>query len=431
MGARSHSVQLVAEDCRGCTNCIKLCPTQAIRVRAGKAQINLDRCIDCGECIRACENHAKVAVTDPLAAIRSFDYAVALPAPALYGQFGLDVEPEEIHGALLALGFSEVWEVALGADQLTEPIRQAIAATGTRPLISAACPAIVRLLQVRFPALIENLVPVVSPLWTVATAARGQLERDRALAGKRIGLFFLTPCPAKVMEVREPSWAEQSPVDGAISIVELYGPIKKLLGQGLSSPLSSTGVGIGWARSGGENQALGLRRQLAVDGIHSVLEVLDEIELGKLSDVDYVEALACRGGCVGGSLNVANPFLARVKIRELATNRGEQTRSQLEISDFSFPNRPEPRPGFGLDADLVRAMDKLEHLEQALDKLPGLDCGSCGAPTCRALAEDIVQGQVGELDCVFRLREEVQVMAEELLQMAKRLPHAIKPRDNP
>lgn len=431
MGVRNHSVQLVAEDCRGCTNCIKHCPTQAIRVRAGKAQINLDRCIDCGECIRACENHAKVAVTDPLSMLAEYDYPVALPAPALYGQFGLDVEPEEIHGALLELGFAQVLEVAQGADQLTEPIAQAIANCRTRPLISAACPAIVRLIQVRFPALIENLVPVASPLWTAATAGRAELAKRASLAGKRVGLFFLTPCPAKVMEIREPPWAEKSPVDGAISIVELFGPVKKLLGKGLTSPLQSTGVGIGWARSGGENQALGLRRQLAVDGIHSVLEVLDEIELGRLSDVDYVEGLACRGGCVGGSLNVANPFLARVKIRELATARVKQPKIPLTLDSFLFPKKPEPRPGFGLDPDFIRAMDKLEHLEQALHKLPGLDCGSCGAPTCRALAEDIVQAEAGELDCVFRLREEVQQMAEELLQMARRLPHAIKPRDNP
>ena len=84
---RFHSVRLEKDKCRGCTNCLKRCPTEAIRVRGGRAHIIDERCIDCGECIRVCDYHAKVAVTDPLSSISRFKYKIALPAPSLYGQF--------------------------------------------------------------------------------------------------------------------------------------------------------------------------------------------------------------------------------------------------------------------------------------------------------------------------------------------------------
>ena len=78
-----HSVHLDEKLCRGCINCIKRCPTQAIRVRNGKARINSKFCIDCGECIRVCPHHAKQASYDSLDTMKTYQYTVALPAPSM------------------------------------------------------------------------------------------------------------------------------------------------------------------------------------------------------------------------------------------------------------------------------------------------------------------------------------------------------------
>ena len=121
---RFHSVRLDKDKCKGCTNCLKRCPTEAIRVRGGRAHIIDERCIDCGECIRVCEFHAKYALTDPLATINRFKYKIALPAPSLYGQFKKLVSPSQILEGLLRMGFDDVFEVAAGADIVTRAIRE-------------------------------------------------------------------------------------------------------------------------------------------------------------------------------------------------------------------------------------------------------------------------------------------------------------------
>src|SRR6056297_1671171 len=95
-----HSVTLDEEKCKGCTNCIKRCPTEAIRVRDGKARIINERCIDCGECIRVCPQHAKKAITDSYEMLKNFEYTVALPAPSFYAQFDAKYSRNKILTAL-------------------------------------------------------------------------------------------------------------------------------------------------------------------------------------------------------------------------------------------------------------------------------------------------------------------------------------------
>lgn len=437
-----HAVRLIQDKCKGCVNCIKHCPTEAIRVRGGKAEILELRCIDCGECIRVCPNHAKTAIADTTEMLKDYRVRVALPAPALYGQFDDRVTPQEIINGLIDIGFDDVFEVAVAADLVAVQVRRELEKdSGVRPLVSSSCPAVVRLIQVRFPNLIDHIVPVVSPMRLAAQLARKEAARRFKVAEDEIGLFFLSPCPGKVAAIREPTGFQTRAVDAAIPIAEIIGPLQKAIRDGRADPRprakqKASPLGIGWARAGGENQAVAHGRQISVDGVHNVIDVFEDIERGKLSHLDYVEALACTGGCVGGVLTVENSFIARRRIRILteppadgkrrARRSPESMVDALEDRIFRHEKPIEPRPAMALSDDMKEAIRRMERMESILEDLPGLDCGSCGAPTCHAMAEDIVRGHGVETDCVFVLRERVHELAQELGELSSKLPPAMK-----
>ncbi|MDF2570599.1 MAG: rsxB 1, partial [Sporomusa sp.] len=289
MEERYHSVRLVAERCQGCVNCTKRCPTEAIRIRGGKAHITSSRCIDCGECIRHCPSHAKTAVTDELTDLKKYKHNIALPAPSLYGQFNVDIPVRAILSGLLKLGFDEVFEVAHGAEIISLAIRDYLKRTDIlRPAISSACPAVVRLIQVKFPELIDHLVPFDAPVEVAARLARAEAESLLGLEPESIGVWFITPCPAKMTAVNQPLGTEKSSITGAIAISKIYSELFKVVTADIQDARrQASWVGVGWAVPGGETSAVGVENVLVVHDIHHVTNVLEQVALGKLKGVDY------------------------------------------------------------------------------------------------------------------------------------------------
>jgi len=426
---RYHSVRLDQDKCKACTNCLKRCPTEAIRVRGGRAHIIDERCIDCGECIRVCEYHAKYAQTDPLATINRFKYKIALHAPSLYGQFKKLANASQILEGLLRMGFDDVFEVAAGADIVTRAIRERMRSMTPEqlPVISSACPAITRLIQVRFPELIPHIIDVRQPMEVAAMVAKREFCQKRSVPESEVGCFFITPCAAKMTAIRNPIGQEQSAVDGAISMLEIYG---LLAGHIKNYPTEiklsrATSFGVGWANNGGEALAVCPENSMAVDGIENVIRVLEEIENNKLHDLVFFEGAACTGGCVGGPLTFENGYIARGTIRTLmktsdlrhpdaAVKASYLTKYPLQTNRKITPNSV-----MKLDEDIVEAMRKMEQLEQIVKSLPGYDCGSCGSPTCRTFAEDIVRGNANKMDCIHILKDQLKIMAQKMVELAK------------
>ncbi|NLX76888.1 MAG: 4Fe-4S binding protein [Clostridiaceae bacterium] len=418
-----HSVTLEEDKCRGCTNCIKHCPTEAIRVRNGKATIIKERCIDCGECIRVCPYHAKKAVTDPISELSKYPVKVALPAPSLYGQFGQDISRERILKGLLELGFDWVFEVAKAAEIVSDATRRIIGAGNVKkPVISSACPAVVRLVQVRFPNLINNLLKIESPMEVAARIAKQTITERENIPAEEIGIFFISPCAAKVTSVKAPYEKKESFVNGVLSMKDIH---IKLLEKIKSIPwdfdgdlVSSGAYGVGWAGSGGECSALETPRTLAVHGIHNVINIFEEIVEDRLKNVDFVEALSCTEGCLGGPLTVVNPFVASTNLKWQVNRAKERDFSgentAADYQDLLWTKDMEYKPILKLDDNMMKAMIKMQKLEEINDGLPGLDCGACGSPSCRALAEDIVRGLAFETDCIFKLREKVSDLADHM-----------------
>ena len=415
------------DKCVGCTNCIKRCPTEAIRVREGKAIITPERCIDCGVCIRVCPHHAKKAKFDHLELLNRFTYNIALPAPALYGQFRHLDHIDLILTALKRLGFDDVFEVSKAAELVSDATRKIISDGNIpKPIISSACPAIVRLIRVRFPELCAHVLPLHSPMEIAALIAKKEAHQKTGLPIEQIGVFFITPCAAKVTDIKSPVGTTVSHVDGAIAISEIYHQIADVMKRiEKVEPLSQSGViGVGWASSGGEASALLNDRYLAADGMENIIDILEGLEEERIQGIDFVELNACTGGCVGGVFCIENAYVAKARLQSLRRYLPvAKNHLSANIPDYmKWTDGLEFTPVLKLSDNLEEAMDMMNQINRICERFPGLDCGACGAPTCHAFAEDVVCGLADKSNCIFVMKEEIKQVTDTLSHMAHMNP---------
>lgn len=399
------TVVLDDEKCIGCITCMRRCPTEAIRIVNGKAKIQYEKCINCGECIRSCKGGAKRPVYDSFDLVKSYPYKIALPSPSLFGQFNHLDDPNYVIEGLLALGFDEVFEVGLAAELVTDCSKKLMAEGKLpRPVISTACPAVVELILMKFHELADHMLEVYAPAKIAAKLAKKRAI-GRGIPADDIGIFFISPCPAKVYSLHKDEVSNEKYISGVLSQSDVYFRLVEKMNK-IEKPrkLGKCGhFGINWGSSGGESNGLGLGNYIHCSGIRNVLGLLTEMSDGKLDGADFVEMNVCPGGCVGGVLNVENPFIARNKMRQLAekmkTPPATMEEFGLTTDFFLWDKEPEPITSFRFDSDVFAAMEKMMLVEEYLKKLPGIDCGACGAPSCRTHAEDVAMSG-GILNCV-------------------------------
>ncbi|MBQ3792201.1 MAG: 4Fe-4S binding protein [Clostridia bacterium] len=407
-----HSVSLDISKCKGCTSCLRRCPTEAIRIRDGHAQINASRCIDCGECIKVCTHHAKKATCDSLEDMRSFKHTVALPAPALFGQFNNLTSADYVIDGLYRLGFDDVFEVSSAAEMVSSYTRMYLKNEKLqKPLISSACPTIIRMIEINFPYLRDHVLPLLPPVEVAAYLARKRvLEEHPELKSEDVGIFFISPCSAKVSYVTNGLAGKRNNIDRVVSISDLYFRLLDVMDP--DSPpehaFKSGMVGLGWAITGGESSAIFNDSYLAADGIENCIRVLEHLDNEEFEDVEFIELNACSGGCVGGSMTVANPYIAQARLQKLKRYLPVSPNSQyVDRIPEEFYVDPDVQYAIAepLSPDRGEAMRMMNDIEKYAKSLPGIDCGSCGAPTCMAFAEDIVKNEMSIDDCTIIMRE--------------------------
>lgn len=408
MNTYEHSVYLDEKKCSGCTACLKHCPTEAIRIHGGRAVINNSRCIDCGECIRICPQGAKKAVCEKLSAMDKFKWKIALPAPSLYGQFDNLEDVDYILDGLLKIGFDDVYEVSAAAEKVSAYTRLYLKTEGVKkPVISSACPVIVRLIGLRFPSLTENIIHMLPPMEVAAFLAREKAKKEHPeLCEDEIGVCFISPCPAKVSYVKNGFAEYKSRVNAVVSINDIYFQlIAKMQPQSELKSLSNSGmIGIGWAATGGEATAIFNESYLAADGIENVIRVLDQVENGNIPQLEFIELNACPGGCVGGVMTMQNPFIAKARLqtlrRYLPVSQNFLSKDENYIPEnYIFNEIPTYHPISRLSDSMAESMRMMADIQRLKDGLPGIDCGACGAPNCRAFAEDVIKGRTGIFNC--------------------------------
>ncbi len=426
-----HSLRFDPDRCDGCMSCMRACPTAAVRVRRGSAIKLEDRCIDCGECIRVCPRVAIHPLTDQLADLSKFDCTIAIPSPTLYAQFDAETPPGLITAALKRCGFADVVCVSTACDVAkiaTELFLDQY--RGQYPLISSFCPTVVRLVQVKYPELVGQLIPILAPREIAARDAKAQKAVETGLPPERIGAVYITPCPGKIVTILEHPGMRSSYLDTAVSICDLFQTLAAAVAH-VGEPLENldgceTASGVGWAFLGGLPRFLPAENTLAVAGLLNVIRILDDVEKGRLRKYAYIECHACAEGCVGGPLTVEDPYVARAKtiklMQKLPSGPAVDRRAveqRYEDNEFLMDEPLASRPLRPLDEDISRAIAKMKERDRILAGLPRIDCGACGAPTCRAFAEDVVLGEADQGSCVFFHQRELDSRIEDLARLVQ------------
>lgn len=293
--------------------CAKACGVGAIETDSqGRAQINIDKCVSCGMCMVSCPFGAisdKSQIFQLARALTEGDKIIAEIAPAFVGQFGDNITPRNLKAALKEMGFSEVYEVALGADigAIAEAHHYVNkVATGELPfLLTSCCPSWAMLAKKYFPDMVDQVSQELTPM--VATARTIKQEHPDAR------VVFIGPCAAKKLEAMRRT--VRSDVDFVITFEELQAmfdakDIDLEDYEAESSFHNATGAGRGYAVAGGVADAIeqcineyypGVEVKIEhAEGLAECKKMLSLAKVGKKNGC-LIEGMGCPGGCSAGA----------------------------------------------------------------------------------------------------------------------------------
>lgn len=340
------------EKCIKCGRCKSACPYDAIAKKErpcqqacgvgaiesdsqGRAKINNDKCVSCGMCMVSCPFGAisdKSQIFQLAHALKDGEQIIAEIAPAFAGQFGDNITPRNIKAALQELGFSEVYEVALGADigaiaEAHHYVDKVV--TGELPfLLTSCCPSWAMMAKKFFPEIIDQISQELTPM--VATARTIKQEHPNAK------VVFIGPCAAKKLEAMRRTI--RSDVDFVVTFEELQAmfdakDIDLTKYEAESSFHNATGAGRGYAVAGGVAEAIekcineyypGTEVNIEhAEGLTECRKVLTLAKAGKMNGC-LIEGMGCPGGCVAGAGTNIPVAKAQKKIRDFVEASSSQ-----------------------------------------------------------------------------------------------------------
>jgi Na+-translocating ferredoxin:NAD+ oxidoreductase RNF subunit RnfB len=425
MNELTHGFRINTDKCDGCMACMRACPTRAIRVKQGQAKVIQELCIDCGSCLGACSTGAISATTITFAELDNFKFKVAVVSPALFAQFAMKDTPAQVGQALLSLGFDAVWKYAVDIELIDRAIRDYVQKwPGPFPLISNSCPVVVRLVQVAYPAMVDQLIRLEAPREIAGRELKRHYSRELDLNPEDIAAVYIAPCQAKTISILQPAEGIGSHLDGAVGISQIYNDLLAIMRRNAgAAETAKFGAGSGeWFISGapeGEFPNLSREYYLPLLGLSDIMKVFNDVEKGKIRNVGFLECHACQGACIGGNLTVENLYVARSKNLRLVAGRSgpspaflEEVERRFATEDFSLRAPLKPRNIEGKDVALRERVERKKQAAEFLKALPQLDCGLCGAPTCRSHAEDAARGRDEIGGCVFLSQDRIQALRE-------------------
>lgn len=387
------AIRYIKSNCINCTKCIRACPTEALSFIKGSLNLDHNKCINCDRCIEICEQRAlKVEHVDINKLISNYEYTVVLVPSSILSDFKSHKEAKQIFNAIKALGFDEVklysdieGKLYLNSLELMDKSNEF--------KISSFCPTINSLIKQNYPTLIDNIINIDYPVEVVAKNIRNQLINKN-----NIGIFSICECVSKMTLAKHPYDNDSSNVDYAISVSSIFPKINRLKNhdecdltiyeEGIQSVVSD------FYPFGQTNRSI-----ISVEGIDNVKKILDYLEFDHIKDVGMLGLFACYKGCIGGCFLWSNPFIGRLYIDKMVPYTVKLNKDFI-VSNYEKKHVLEENDNLSMK----EKMERFRKISEILNSLPQYDCGACGYPNCRALAEKIIDGN--ETDSTCRVKKE-------------------------
>ena len=407
------------ERCTGCYACIRDCPSKAIRIKDGLAEIIDERCIDCANCIRVCTTGAHQAESDVglvWQLLAQHTNVIAMFSSSFPSAL-LGCHTGQLVAAVKKLGFSEVMEDAFGANLVGVEYARLLSESKEWPIISSNCPAAVSYIKKFQPSLIRNLAPIVSPMIAMARAIKWHYNPQAKVV-------FIGPCVAKKVESMDNGVA--GVVDAVLTFTELAEMFtaKRIIPMNAGQEQFSgpkPNLGRLYAVSGGLLKGIGISDDIVLNDVMSVhgkdylIRIVDEFARGEIT-ARFANLYFCHG-CIDGPFidNELSGFRRKELIARYTRDNAdpEQTARDIkEYADIDLSCQFTPQP-------VIMPLPNEEDMRRILVKLGGTDCGACGYNSCKELAISICQGLAEIEMCWPYLLHELRTTQENLIQTEK------------
>lgn len=387
-------VSYTLEKCRKCLKCLRTCPTEAITIEHQRVQIHHHRCINCGKCIDGCLHQGLQAKGSTLVDIKSYDYTVCIVPSSMICGFTTHEEVEELFYAIKQLGFDEVVDLTHIEGQVVQETQLLAGSEVNKTMIASFCPVVNKYIEVKYPILLDALLPIDYPSEIAARQLRKQ-HHDKG----NVGIFNCCECIAKLSLAKFPYGNNNFEVDHALAIVDIFPFIKSNMNKG-RLPVTLCLEGL---QSCNPNTIIHHPEYIIADGFDKIGNICEYAEFELLKDFKLMMLFPCFNGCLGGNLLWGNSYLKKNNIHQLCKYH-QKPIATLPIEELYAESILDQ------DKDIRSIQDKLTFFAKVnhqLEQLPGYDCGACGYASCRIMAEEIACGTKTCKDCRI-LKNEVK-----------------------
>ena len=406
----SNCLTLKKSNCKNCYKCIRHCPVKAIRFSGNQAHIIANECILCGHCFVVCPQNAKQIVDETEKVkvyLQDTDPVIVSLAPSFVANYeGVGINA--MREALKKLGFYDVEETAIGATMVKNEYERMLREEDRDIIISSCCHSINLLIQKYFPATLEYLADVVSPMQAHCNDIKKRYPNAKTV--------FVGPCVAKKDEAEY----YEGIVDAVLTFEELNNWLEK---EGIELKQEMDAAEESRARffpiTGGVLKTMAQDAPgytyLALDGVENCMNALRDIEAGKIHKC-FIEMSACVGSCTGGPVmdryNRTSPVKDYITVANFAGEKDfdvEQPKAVELKKQFEYIEHKLQQPTETEIMNVLRQMGKTKPSDE-------LNCGSCGYNTCREKAVAIFQGKADASMCLPYLKNKAESFSDAIVK---------------